>query len=78
MQPYFFPYLGYFHLLDSVDSFIVLEDVKYPKSGWIYGNRIVVNGQPNWITVPELTSDGLIAGAQYNPAENFPRVFTRS
>jgi len=75
MQPYFFPYLGYFHLLDSVDFFIVLEDVKYPKSSWINRNRILVNGQPNWITVPVLTSDGLIAGAQYNPAENFfPRL----
>jgi hypothetical protein len=52
MQPYLFPYLGYFHLLDAVDKFVVLDDVKCPKNGWINRNRVLVNGSPVWFTVP--------------------------
>lgn len=52
MQPYLFPYLGYFHLLDAVDIFVVLDDVKCPKNSWINRNRVLVNGSPVWFTVP--------------------------
>jgi len=40
MQPYFFPYLGYFQLINSVDKFIFLEDVNYIKRGWVNRNRV--------------------------------------
>jgi len=40
MQPYFFPYIGYWQLIDSVDQFIVFDDVNYIKGGWINRNRI--------------------------------------
>ena len=51
MQPYFFPYPGYFELMASVDVFMYLTDVQYTR-GWINRNRIK-NGS-NWIyiTVP--------------------------
>ena len=35
MQPYLFPYLGYFQLLGSVDKFVVYDDVAFIKQGWI-------------------------------------------
>ena len=35
MQPYFMPYLGYYHLIDSVDLFIIYDDIQYTKKGWI-------------------------------------------
>ena len=41
MQPYFFPYIGYFQLIASVDSFIVYDNIKYTKKGWITRNRIL-------------------------------------
>jgi hypothetical protein len=51
MQPYFFPYPGYFELMASVDVFMYLTDVQY-KRGWINRNRI--RSASNWIyiTVP--------------------------
>lgn len=39
MQPYFFPYPGYFELIESVDVFVVLEDVQFPRRGWVHRNR---------------------------------------
>lgn len=52
MQPYFFPYLGYFQLIRAVDKFLFYDDVNYIKSGWINRNRILLNGQSHFITVP--------------------------
>lgn len=41
MQPYFFPYLGYFQLINAVDRFILFDDVQYIRHGWINRNRIL-------------------------------------
>jgi hypothetical protein len=38
MQPYAFPYLGYFQLIQAVDFFIVYDDVAFPKQGWVNRN----------------------------------------
>mgnify|MGYP001408004049 CR=1 FL=1 len=51
MQPYFFPYIGYFQLISAVDKFIVYDNIKYVKGGWINRNRILVNGEPKWISL---------------------------
>lgn len=52
MQPYFFPYLGYFQLIGAVDTFVVLDEAQYIKGGWINRNRILLHGQPGYITLP--------------------------
>lgn len=52
MQPYLFPYLGYFQLIASSDAFVLGDDLQYVKSSWINRNRILVNGQPTLITFP--------------------------
>ena len=52
MQPYLFPYLGYWQLLAAVDTFVLLDDVNFINRGWINRNRIAVNGLPFWLTVP--------------------------
>jgi hypothetical protein len=44
MQPYFLPYIGYFQLMNAVDTFIFYDDVTYIKQGWINRNRILLNG----------------------------------
>jgi hypothetical protein len=41
MQPYFFPYLGYFQLISSVDRFVLFDDVQYIRHGWLNRNRIL-------------------------------------
>lgn len=45
MQPYLFPYIGYFQLIKAVDTFVVYDDVNYIKRGWINRNRILLNGK---------------------------------
>jgi hypothetical protein len=52
MQPYLFPYLGYFQLVHAVDTFVVYDDVAFIKQGWINRNRLLINGQPAYFTVP--------------------------
>ena len=52
MQPYVFPYIGYFQLIHLVDKFVIYDDVQYMKGGWINRNRILVNGQANFISLP--------------------------
>lgn len=52
MQPYIFPYLGYFQLIHAVDKFIFYDDVNFIKQGWINRNRILLNGAPHLFTVP--------------------------
>lgn len=52
MQPYLFPYLGYFQLIHAVDRFVVYDDVNYMKQGWVNRNRILVNGEPHMFTLP--------------------------
>ncbi len=51
MQPYFFPYIGFFQLVYASDKFIFLDDVNYIKGGWVNRNRIMVNGRENYINL---------------------------
>lgn len=41
MQPYFYPYIGYFQLIQAADRFILFDDVQYIRHGWINRNRIL-------------------------------------
>lgn len=53
MQPYFFPYIGYFQLIAAADAFILFDDVQYIRHGWINRNRIHdPNKSWQYITVP--------------------------
>lgn len=52
MQPYFFPYIGYWQLIHAVDRFVIYDDVNYIKGGWINRNRLLINGEPVYITAP--------------------------
>ena len=52
MQPYFLPYVGYFHLINSVDEFVIYDNIQYTKKGWINRNKILVNGKDKLISLP--------------------------
>lgn len=52
MQPYFFPYLGYFQLIWASDNFLFHDDVCYIKQGWINRNRIIRKQRVEYITIP--------------------------
>jgi hypothetical protein len=52
MQPYIFPYIGYFQLINAVDKFVFYDDVNYIKGGWINRNNVLLNGKINLFTLP--------------------------
>lgn len=52
MQPYLFPYIGYFQLINAVDRFVVYDDVNFIKGGWINRNNLLINKKSNLFTVP--------------------------
>jgi hypothetical protein len=52
MQPYFFPYIGYWQLMNAVDEYLIIDDVNYIKNGYINRNKILVNGEPFNFGVP--------------------------
>lgn len=45
MQPYFFPYIGYFQLMREVDVFVIADDLHYIKNGFINKNFILLNNE---------------------------------
>lgn len=52
MQPYIFPYIGYFQLVFASDVFVFYDDVNFINRGWINRNRILLNGAEHMLTVP--------------------------
>lgn len=66
MQPYFFPYIGYFQLINMVNKFVVYDDVTFIKQGWINRNKILISGQNHYFTVPliAVSSNKLIKDIQ--------------
>ena len=54
MQPYFFPFIGYYQLIYAADTFVVYDDVNFIKKGWINRNFILSNVGPLWFRAPLL------------------------
>lgn len=52
MQPYIFPYIGYFQLIYAVDKFVVYDDVNFIKQGWIARNCILLNEERYLFSIP--------------------------
>ncbi len=52
MQPYFLPYIGYFQLIAASDLFVIYDEAQYMKGGWVNRNRILLNGEAHWLTLP--------------------------
>lgn len=51
MQPYFLPYLGYWQLIASADTFVIYDDVNFIKGGWINRNRYLYHGEPKYFNI---------------------------
>lgn len=55
MQPYIFPYIGYFQLINYVDKWVVFDDTQYISKGWINRNRILhpdIKKEWQYFTIP--------------------------
>ena len=52
MQPYFFPYIGYFQLINSVNEFVIYDNIEFAKKGWINRNQILRQDQAHKFVLP--------------------------
>ncbi len=52
MQPYLFPYLGYYQMVHAVDKFVFYDDVTFIKGGYINRNNMLMNGKSQRFTIP--------------------------
>jgi len=68
MQPYFFPYIGYWQLINAVDQFIILDDVTFIKQGYINRNTIIAQNKSIRINLllTKISSNKLILEHQIN------------
>lgn len=68
MQPYLFPYIGYFQLIYAADLFMIYDDVAYIKQGYINRNNILSSNGPTRFTVPVpgASSNKLISELQFS------------
>ncbi len=79
MQPYFFPYLGYFSLIKHTDLFILLDEVQFIRHGWIERNRILKPGDGwQYISIPLIkhSQNFLIKEIKIKNAENWKNKIT--
>lgn len=65
---YFFPYLPYFQLLHAADRFLFLDDVTLIRRGWANRNRVLMAGQPTYLTIP-------LEGASQNRRVDETKIF---
>lgn len=77
MQPYLFPYIGYWQLINAVDKFVILDDVNYIMRGFINRNKILLNGQPYQFTIPikKASQNKLIMDTELNFSQEDKRKF---
>lgn len=73
MQPYFMPYIGYFQLIAAVDVFVVYDNIKYTKKGWINRNRLLLNGKDAMFSVPVKKDSDSLHVVQRTLAADFDR-----
>jgi hypothetical protein len=74
MQPYFLPYIGYFQLIGAVDAFVVYDNIKYTKKGWINRNRLLQNGSDVIFSLPLKKDSDFLDVVQRELADEFDRT----
>src|SRR5690554_3210576 len=52
LQSNYIPWKGYFDMMAMVDVFVLYDEVQYTKNDWRNRNKIIINGKPEWITIP--------------------------
>lgn len=80
MQPYVFPYIGYYQLINAVDKFVIYDDVNYINKGWINRNNLLVNGKAFLFTIPlkEASQNKLINQIEVQENESWSKKFLKT
>lgn len=74
MQPYFLPYVGYYQLIAAVDTFIIYDNIKYTKKGWINRNRMLLNGKDVTFSLPLMKAPDSLDVVRRELAADFDRT----
>ena len=80
MQPYIFPYIGYFQLINAVDKFVLFDDVNFIKRGWINRNNLLLNGKSHLFSIPlkEASQNKLINEIELSPEVKWKNNFLKT
>lgn len=74
MQPYFFPYAGYFRLLTRSELFVIYDCVQFPRRGWVHRNKLKDrSGAEQWLTLPLVKQDQNVLIKDLLFSEDAPR-----
>ena len=58
LQPFYLPWAGYFGMIDAADTFVFADDVQFSKQSWQCRNKIKIDNNPIWLSVPVNTKFG--------------------
>ncbi|MER2512270.1 MAG: WbqC family protein [Nitrosomonas ureae] len=67
------PYIGYFQLIGAVEVFVVYDNIKYTKKGWINRNRFLQNGADAMFSLPLKKDSDFLDVVERELAEDFNR-----
>lgn len=71
-QPGYLPFLGFFKKIESVNTFVIFDDVQYSRGDWDNRNKIGSNDGPLWLTVPILNkSSKLLSDIEIDFSKNW-------
>ena len=73
-QPTFLSYPGFYALIDSVDKFIIMDNIQFAARGWQQRVLIKINNQPKFITIPVIKKNlrnQLICETKIDTSRNF-------
>ncbi len=73
MQPYFLPYIGYYQLIAAVNTFVIYDNIKYTKKGWINRNRMLLNGTDAMFSLPLKKDSDSLDVVERELADSFDR-----
>ncbi|MDE4453835.1 WbqC family protein [Psychrobacter sp. DAB_AL62B] len=80
MQPYLFPYIGYYQLVYASSIFIFYDDVNFIKQSYINRNNILANGKALRFTLPVLgaSSNVPIESLEYSDGKKILRTIAQA
>ena len=74
MQPYFFPYIGYWQLISAVDIFVIYDDVSYIKQGWVNRNNIIDNNKLQMLSLQTIGASSFKLINEVNVGSNSHKI----
>ncbi|MFZ9033612.1 MAG: WbqC family protein [Anaerohalosphaeraceae bacterium] len=73
MQPYLFPYIGYYQLINAVDLFVIYDNIQFTKKGWLNRNRILSSGRDKLFTLPLKKDSDFLNVCERSIANSYPK-----